>query len=282
MEEKYIDVHGLSICYRQWGENPNVVILHGWLDQCASWDSVCRDLEKANFSTIAYDHRGHGLSGHAPQSSHYHFPDYVSDLDSLHSKLFRNDVPTTIIGHSMGGTIATIYASLFPEKVERLVLIEGLGPRGESPLEAKKRYKSHLQQRMHPTKPAIFKNLDEATNRLQKHNPQLPSKRAKELAQRIVIPHKEGWIWRFDPRHKEKSAVSFSEERHLALLSSIQAPCYLIFGRQSPYSKWIDVEKRGKHIPTIKQTYYIDGGHSPHLTHPNVLSSVLIQDCLRE
>lgn len=281
MKEEYVKVHDLSLCYQQWGENPNTIILHGWLDQCASWDLVCRELLHIGISSIAYDHRGHGKSDHISSCAHYHFPDYVYDLLSLHEQLISLNTPVTIIGHSMGGTIASLYASLFPTHVHKLILIEGLGPRNESPTEARERYKKHLEQRQKTNHHAPFPTREAAAQRLQRHHSYLSFERAYHLVCRILVPCENGWVWRFDPRHKERSAISFSQERHEVILSTIQAPCYLIFGQKSPYLQWINVEKRSELIPTYQQTYYIDGGHSPHLSHPNRLSRILIQDCLQ-
>lgn len=281
VQEEYIAIHDLSLCYRQWGDNPQIVLLHGWLDQCASWDFVCADLFKAGFSSIAYDHRGHGKSDHVTHSAHYHFPDYVHDLLFLHEHLISLDIPIVLIGHSMGGTIASLYASIFPKHVRKLILIEGLGPRDESPQKAKARYKKHLEQRRTTNPHPLFPTREDAARRLRRHHPYLSIERAQQLACRILTPHNDGWIWRFDPRHKERSAISFSQERHEVILSTIQTPCYLIFGQKSPYLQWINVGKRSELIPTHQKTYYIDGGHSPHLSHPNLLSRILIQDCIQ-
>lgn len=280
MKEEYLNVHNLNLCYQQWGENPNIIILHGWLDQCASWDLVCTGLLNKGFSSIAYDHRGHGKSDHVAQNAHYHFPDYVYDLLFLHEHLITFDSPVIVIGHSMGGTIASLYASLFPQHVQRLILIEGLGPRNESPNEAKERYKKHLLQRQRMSQHAVFSTREEAAHRLQKHHPYLSLERAYRLACRILIKHNDGWCWTFDPRHKERSAISFSQERHEVILSTIQAPCSLIFGKKSPYLQWIDIKKRSALIPTHQETYYIDGGHSPHISHPKQLSHILL-DCIQ-
>ena len=280
MKEEYIDVHDLTLCYQKWGENPTIVLLHGWLDQCASWDLVCTDLLHMGFASIAYDHRGHGKSDHVAQSAHYHFPDYVYDLMYLHEHIIKFDSPIILIGHSMGGTVASLYASLFPQYVQKIILIEGLGPRKESVYEAKDRYKKHLSQRQKTSQNPLFPTREAAAKRLQRHHPYLSLERVHLLACRILIKHNDGWIWRFDPRHKKRSAISFSQERHEVILSTIQAPCYLIFGKKSPYIQWIDVEKRSALIPTHQQTYYIDGGHSPHLSHPTQLSHTLL-NCIQ-
>jgi pimeloyl-ACP methyl ester carboxylesterase len=277
MRELFIQHFDFTLCLRTWGEEANIFILHGWLDQSASWDPIAQELNKRGHSIIIPDHRGHGKSDHAPKSTHYHFPDYVADLSIIHNQLHTPQKPIVLIGHSMGGTIASIYASLFPDRIRQLILIEGLGPASESPSKARTRYKKHIEQRDTPRSHTIFSCVEEAVLRLKKTNPKLSDERALSLTKRQLIQHKEGWIWRFDPRHKERSAISFSEERHAEILQNIYAPCTLVFGKESPYASWIDIEKRSKLIPNLTKTYYIEGGHSPHLSDPDVLANILLQ-----
>ena len=119
---------------------------------------------------------------------------------------------------------------------------------------------------------AAFSTRETATKRLQKHHPSLSFERAYQLACRILIKHNDGWCWRFDPRHKERSAISFSQERHEVILSTIQAPCSLILVKKAHIFNGLMSKKRSALIPTRKETYYIDGGHSPHISHPKQLS----------
>ena len=160
--------------------------------------------------------------------------------------------------------------------MQHLILIEGLGPAEENALEIQKRYRKHVQQRENPKTHNAFASVEEAAQRLCAHHRGLDIKRATYLAKRQLIQKNQHWMWSFDPRHKEKSAIAFSLDRHMKILQGISCPCSLIFGNQSPYTKWIDIAKRSKVIPTLEQTYYIDGGHSPHLTHPSALSQVLL------
>ena len=274
MIETHLTINHLSLCIQRWGHTPSIYILHGWLDQAASWEVVANQLHRKGHHILTYDHRGHGKSDHAPPASHYHFPDYVADLSLLHQH--HQHEPITLIGHSMGGTIASIYASLFPSRVRKLILVEGLGPAEESGSAILARYKKHILQREVPRTQPVFSSVDEAAERLCAHHPSLDIERARYLAKRQLIPHENSWVWSFDPRHKEKAAISFSLSRHLDILRNISCPCSLIFGSESPYAQWIDVAKRSEAIPNLAQTYYIEGGHSPHITHPHHLSKVLI------
>ena len=277
MKECFYPLNNLNICVRQWihSSKPQkiVLILHGWLDQSASWDPIAQYLYEHNCSVIVPDHRGHGLSEHISPSSHYHFPDYVADIALLHQRF--DDTPLHIIGHSMGGTIASIYSALFPTRVCSLTLIEGLGPAEESSLDIRNRYKKHLLQRLKPRSPRIFSAPKEALHKYVQHYDQLTAERAMFLSSRLLKKNEHGWQWCYDPRHKDKSAISFSLSRHLELLSEIACPTFLIHGSVSPYKKWINIEQRKDALPNLCGEYLIDGGHSPHMENHHALSIIL-------
>ncbi len=116
----------LKLHYVDWGnhDKPPLLLIHGGRDHARNWDWVALDLRR-DYHVIAPDLRGHGDSQWAIGSS-YSMVDYTLDvaqlLDAL--KLW----PVTIIGHSLGGAIALQYTGTFPERVKKVVAIEGLGP----------------------------------------------------------------------------------------------------------------------------------------------------------
>src|SRR5712692_876112 len=129
--DRTIDVRGLKIHYLEWGERAAepLVLIHGFLDHARSWDMFVAALEKKSSQpmwVIAPDCRGHGDSGWVGAGGYYHFPDYLWDLECLLESLEVKKI--SLIGHSMGGTISFLYAGTFPEKVRKLVLVEGIGP----------------------------------------------------------------------------------------------------------------------------------------------------------
>jgi pimeloyl-ACP methyl ester carboxylesterase len=129
--EAALDNRGTKLAFGRWeGAGRPVVILHGWLEQAPCWDRVARLLKRPVY---APDHRGHGLSDWAPGAGHYPFWDYVADVDALVDHIGET---VDLVGHSMGGTMAALYAAAAPERVRRLVLIEGIGPHDEGISEA--------------------------------------------------------------------------------------------------------------------------------------------------
>src|SRR5258706_374098 len=102
-------------------------MLHGWMDVSASFQFLV-DALRRDWRVIAPDWRGFGLSEWA-KSDGYWFPDYFADLDRL-LEHFQPDSPATLVGHSMGGNVAAMYAGIRPERVAKLVNLEGLGLTG--------------------------------------------------------------------------------------------------------------------------------------------------------
>src|SRR6266568_1061323 len=128
-QSEFVQVRGLRYHCRCWGEAlaPKLFMLHGWMDVSASFQFLV-DALRGDWRVIAPDWRGFGLSEWA-KSDGYWFPDYFADLDRL-LEHFQPDSPATLVGHSMGGNVAAMYAGIRPERVAKLVNLEGLGLTG--------------------------------------------------------------------------------------------------------------------------------------------------------
>ena len=109
-------------------DRPTLVMLHGWMDVGASFQFVVDALagiDGFERAIAAPDWRGFGLTEGPPVDS-YWFPDYLGDLDALLDALSPH-IPVDLAGHSMGGNAAMIYAGVRPQRVRRLVNLEGFG-----------------------------------------------------------------------------------------------------------------------------------------------------------
>jgi pimeloyl-ACP methyl ester carboxylesterase len=274
MEETLVDINSLRLCICRWGhpQGSTVLILHGWLDHAGAWSKVAEHLAARGHHVIIPDQRGHGKSEHAPASSHYHFADYVADVMALidHQGIKR----FSLIGHSMGGTVSTIHSAFASSKPERLILIEGLGPVHEPDAVAAKRYKQHLMQRLEEKAHRPMDSLDIAAQKLRRIN-NLAVEWSLEQAKRLTIERNGQFYWRWDPRHREKSAIGFHLPRHLSMLSHIDIPTDLVFGERSWYKGIPDLQQRIESFSSTPKEHRIDSGHSPHLECPKDLSTLL-------
>ena len=275
--------NGLELCTYNWGlpstEQPTIVFLHGWLDHGDSWNSVAAHLTSKGFHCLALDHRGHGHSGHIPLYEEYHFADYVSDLQAyIKAQGLTNFV---LVGHSMGGTIASIYTALCSQKPNQCILIDGLGPKHEDESEATHRLKLHLSQRRRRSTHRPM-TLETAIKKLQRAHGFLSEGSLRQQALRLTECNDSdvGRVWKWDPRHRNKSAISFSLPRFLDILNHIDVPTHCIFGQNSWYLQLPDIPTRLKAIPTLQRQIQLPSGHSPHVECPTLLAEAIHQ-CLR-
>ena len=274
MKETHISINSLRLCICSWGQpqGSTVLILHGWLDHAGAWSKVADHLANQGHHVIIPDQRGHGKSDYGPASSHYHFADYVADVMELVKQ--QGSEEFSLIGHSMGGTVATLHTAFSPRKPKKLILIEGLGPVHESEAMAAKRYKQHLKQRLEGTEHRPMPSLSNAAKKLRRIN-NIAVDWSLEQARRLTVERESQFYWRWDPRHRQKSAVGFHLPRHLSMLSHIDVPTDLIFGETSWYKGIPDLQHRIDAFSCTPRQHRINSGHSPHLECPKDLSRML-------
>ncbi len=113
-----LELNGTSIDYRDAGDGPAVVLLHGFTGSRLDWFDHVGWLSERN-RVVTYDHRGHGRSAH---SGPYTRRQFSADLSTLVEHLGLDEV--TLVGHSMGGVVAQDYAVLHPGRIRRLILVD--------------------------------------------------------------------------------------------------------------------------------------------------------------
>ena len=180
---RHIPVRTLNYHVRQWGEpvagTPPLVLLHGWMDVAASYQFVV-DAFSEGFAQgrviLAPDWRGFGLSTLPSPCDHYNFPDYLADLDLLLDDLVGTE-PVDLVGHSMGGNIAMMYAGVRPDRIRRLVNLEGFGLPATRPEQAPKRYAQWIDEvkQLHQGDKTLktYDSAEGVVQRLMKTNPRL-------------------------------------------------------------------------------------------------------------
>ncbi len=221
---EFITIRELRYHIRHWGpeDAPKLFMLHGWMDISASFQFLVDSLQK-DWHVIASDWRGFGLTQAAPGHS-YWFPNYIGDLDAilLH---YSSDEPVYLLGHSMGGNIASIYSGVCPERVKKLINLEGYGLPSARPFDAPDRYRKWLDQLHHPPKPRTFTSRQEVIDLLKRVNPRLTDERAQFLSGHWAGEQDSGkWQVLADPMHRNSSPLLYRAEEALACWSGITAP----------------------------------------------------------
>jgi pimeloyl-ACP methyl ester carboxylesterase len=273
-------IHGLRHHVRIWGDAaaPRLFLLHGWMDVGASFqflvDSFSRD-----WHVIAPDWRGFGLSEWARDEG-YWFPDYYADLEAL-ADHYQPGEPVRLVGHSMGGVIASVYAGIRPDRVARLVSMEGLGLARHTPDQAPVRYAQWLDQLKGSPAFKPYRSFDDVAARLRKTNPRLPEEHAAFLARHWAKQLPGGEIvLHSDPRHKTFNPYLFRIDEAIACWRRVTAPVLLVSGRQSEIPARMKdtpeqlAERKGA-FRDRREVVLDDCGHMMHHDQPQRLAQLI-------
>jgi pimeloyl-ACP methyl ester carboxylesterase len=256
----------LKLHYVDWGNagRPPLVLLHGGRDHCRSWDWVALAL-RDEFDIVAPDLRGHGDSAWAVGST-YSMIDYVLDVAAFLKTLDR--FPVSIVAHSLGASVALQYAGIYPDRVARLVAIEGLGPPHglTKPASATARMTQWVRemQALARRHPRPYPTFDDAVARMREANPQLSEERARHLTVHGVIRHEDGtYAWKFDNFVRAVSPYLFNLDDARDIWGHITCPVLLVRGRES-WAPDPDVDGRARAFGDAR-TVTVDGaGHWVH------------------
>ena len=226
--ELSLDLPHLRLAARAWGDAalPPMLMLHGWLDNAASFDALA-PLLCAHFHIVALDLPGHGRSQHRPPGAWYHFVDYLDDVlaavDALHWPCFH------LLGHSLGAGIASALAAACPQRIETLLLIELIGPNTMPNEKSLAQLQRALKQRKElQDKPLRVFEQPEHAIRARAQAGGISDHAAGILVTRGLKSVPGGWSWSSDPRLMPAVPQRYGEEQIVAILRGISAPTQLI------------------------------------------------------
>ena len=267
----------LSYHVRHWGPDtsplPTLVLLHGWMDVSASYQFTVDALQHER-RIIAPDWRGFGLTTGAPVD-HYVFADYLADLDLLLDHYAPGEA-IDLVGHSMGGNVAMMYAGVRPERIRRLVNLEGFGLPATRPDQAPKRYAQWIDEikQLHTGDMALkgYDSQDGVARRLMKTNPRLSEDKAQWLAGHWAQPNAQGqWEILGDPAHKITSAQLYRLDEAMELYKNITAPVLAVEASDDSLSQWWkgrytldEYHQRLTHVRNCRTAVVHDAAHMLH------------------
>jgi len=265
-EELSIPTARGMLAAKAWGDprQPPLLALHGWLDNAGSFDRLA-PLLAADRYVVALDLRGHGRSAHAVGGAWLHYVDYFDDVQAAfgHFGWARAD----LLGHSLGGTLASLFAALYPARVGELLLVEALGPLTAAPDDGLTQLRRALDQRTEfaSRRPLrVFAQIETAiAARVTANGLSEPAARA--LVERGVREVEGGYVWSSDPRLTLASPQRFTEAQVLAMLKGIEAPTLLVLAAPATsYLPTAMIETRAAQVARIR-IVRLAGQHHLHL-----------------
>jgi pimeloyl-ACP methyl ester carboxylesterase len=280
-ESLFVPVRGLRYHCRAWGDAraPKLFMLHGWMDVSASFQFLV-DALRGDWRVIAPDWRGFGLTEWTKGGA-YWFPDYFADLEGL-LEHYQPGAPAVLVGHSMGGNVAAMYAGIRPERVARLVDLEGLGLSENVPEKAPERYARWLGELVED-KPAFrdYDNFEKLAERLRGNNPRLTEERSLFLARHWGRDKPDGRVeLASDPAHKLVNPVLYRAEEAMACWRRVTAPVLWVEGAESKAHEFLklsaaELATRKGCFRHLTERVIPDAGHMLHHDQPEPLAKLI-------
>jgi pimeloyl-ACP methyl ester carboxylesterase len=285
---EFVPIRHLSYHVLQWGtpspDKTPLVMVHGWMDVAASFQFLI-DALKDDHWVIAPDWRGFGLTD-TPNTDNYFFPDYLADLDQLLDH-YVGERQVNLLGHSMGGHIATMYAGIRPERIQKLINLEGFGMPTTRPAQAPSRLAQWMDQLKAVQRGEMdlkpYPNLEAVAQRLIKTNPRLGTDKAHWLAQHWARANDQG-EWRIlgHAAHKVVNAQLFKVDETQAIYERITAPTLCVVASSDSMSQWWQARytldefmQRIAAVPNITHAVIEDAGHMLHHDQPEQLAHLI-------
>ena len=274
-------IRGLRYHVRTWG-NPRaakIFLLHGWMDVSASFQFLVDSLQR-EWCVVAPDWRGFGLTEWARDG--YWFPDYYADLEAL-LDIYEPQAPARLVGHSMGGIIACTYAGIQPQRVARLVSLEGFGLARNTADDAPARYERWLNELRDPPGFKPYASFDAVAARLKQNNARLSDDKARFLAQHWAKEISPGTVvLHSDPKHKVVNPVLSRIEELLACWRRVRAPVLWVMGKESKVAAWrtdsaAQFAERKAAFKHFREVTLEACGHMMHHDQPEKLAAIIEQ-----
>ena len=267
-------LRGIDYAVHEWGaeDAPKLFCLHGWGDTGATFQFFVDELE-ADWHVVAPDWRGFGDSGR--NAGPYWYPDYLADLDAL-LDIYSPGAPARILGHSMGGNVAGLYAGVFPERVRAFVNVEGFGLADSDPDEAPARYRRWIERGAREERFSAYDDFAALAKRIQAQNPRMPPSAAQFVAEQWAFRQNGRIRLKADPRHRLPNAVLYRRAEAEACWRAVTAPVLMLTGENSRF-----VERGHPHdgrfdfdlpFPVLTRRRIPDCGHMLHFEAPRALA----------
>jgi len=285
---EFIPIRNLTYHVQLWGEpSPDktpLFMVHGWMDVAASYQFVVDALSHDHY-VIAPDWRGYGKTG-SGGADNFWFPDYLADLDFLLDH-YSPGIPVNLVGHSMGGNVVMQYAGVRPERIRRLVNLEGFGMPATEADEAPARFAKWMDElkKLHQGELDLnaYDSADGVARRLMKTNPRLSLDKANWLARHWANENVQGqWKILGDAAHKIVNAQLYRVEEVMALYKRISMPTLAVEASDSSLAMWwkgkytlAEYHERLKALPLVEIALIDEAGHMMHHDQPEVLAALI-------
>jgi pimeloyl-ACP methyl ester carboxylesterase len=284
VQHETLAVRGLQFQLYRWPStdpqpaSPTTILLHGWGE---TWQFVVDHLSPGR-TLLAFDARGFGRTQWPADG--YWFPDYLADLEAI----LDHESPhaaVDLVGHSMGGNVAMLYAGVRPERVRRLISLEGFGLPRTAAVDAPQRYREWLDDLKRGTPFSMYDSFEQFVSVLARRNPRTGADHLDFIARSWGRQRADGRVeLRADPRHKQVSPALYQRDQAEACWREITAVTHLLIGDQSELARRMGEELKPEILrPLFRELHCVTlpgAGHMMHHEQPQAVAE-LIESLLR-
>ena len=270
----------------QGGALATALLLHGYMDAAGTFDLLAPSLTEAGLRVLAPDMRGFGAGPKAPPGSYYHFPDYVADVAAIVREAVPAGAPLFVVGHSMGGTIASLFTGTFPERVTKLAILEGSGPPDNPFNVAPARMRRWIDQvtelsargggggaNAPASRPTLA--LDEARRRLLANHTRIDRGVLETRLLHLLEEVSPGrFVFSFDPLHKTVAPMPFFAAAYREFASAVTCPVLSVSGGPEGFHTPDEAERLAA-FAHLTEEEMPTAGHMMHWTQPDALGEIL-------
>jgi pimeloyl-ACP methyl ester carboxylesterase len=276
-----VRIRGLDMHLRSWGPAPSaaaplVLLLHGYQDTGDTFQFLV-DAFEHEWPLAALDWRGFGRSGWSQEG--YWFPDYLGDLDAL-LQMRSPSEPARLVGHSMGGNIASLYAGLRPQRVRCVVNLEGFGLPRTSPAQAPAHLRSWLDQIKSVPPLKTYDSFEQLAAIIRHRYPRFGEAQSRYVAEAWGKLEADGRVHLLgDARHRWLNAILYKREDAEACWREIHAPLLMLIGEESALLPRLGADGSDAafraNVPGIEIAHIAGAGHMLHIEKPNVIAPLI-------
>ncbi|MES1926462.1 alpha/beta hydrolase [Salinisphaera sp. T31B1] len=276
---RYVPVGALSYAVREAGppDAIPVFLLHGLMDTGASFDALAQAMDKrrpGHFRFIAPDWRGHGDTGALADT--YWFPEYLVDLERLIVDCVpERDRAVVLVGHSMGGQVASQYAGVRPTRVSHLITLDSLNVPDADPADTPSRYRRWLDAKQRPPQERVYDDVEAIAARIGKRYPELSEAQRLALASQWSSPVSAVDArrrMRHDVWHRVTFPYGFRLDEAMALWRSVEARVLCLDAADS-FMRWIsdaqEMARRRACFADVTHAVIPACGHMLHIEQPD-------------
>ena len=257
---------------------PRVLALHGWLDNAASFVPLQQHLP--GIELAALDLPGHGASAHLPPAGEYTIPNTARAVfaaaDALGWERF------VLLGHSLGGAVASVMAAAMPERIQRLAVIESLGALTEDEADSGRRLRDAFRAGTAPRRPLRRFRDPAIALKARVAAGGIEESAARLLVERGIAPARggdgpPGFTWRSDPRLTRPTAVRMTEGQVHSILRAIECPVRVVYA--NPPQPYFPEAQRQARYACLRDASLVtlEGGHHLHMEQPERVADELRQ-----